>query len=79
MLPCKMKRGKDMTEFKIGDKVRFDAEDLKGTGEILALAHDHVIVKAWIVSIETRDTEFLKNRPEKAWICLETYLKLIEE
>ncbi len=63
-----------MTDFKIGDKVRFNAQDLQGTGEILALGFDHAIVKSWIVSIETRDTDFLKNRPEKAWICLESYL-----
>jgi len=63
-----------MTDFKIGDKVRFSAKDLQGTGEILALGFDHVVVKSWIVSIETRDTDFLKNRPEKAWICLESYL-----
>ncbi len=67
-----------MLDFKIGDKIRFeDRKDMKGTGEILALGFDHVIVKSWIVSIETRDTDFLKNRPEKAWICLESYLTKI--
>lgn len=63
-----------MSEFKIGDIVRFNEADLQGTGEILGLAFDHALCRGWIVSILTRDTEFLQSRPEKAWIVIESQM-----
>jgi hypothetical protein len=44
--------------------------------EILALASDHAFVKTWIVLILRRDTDFLKDRPEKALIILDSQMRL---
>jgi len=74
-----------MTEFKIGDIVEFGTNpnakipNIEGVGEILAVAHDYPFCKTWIVLITRRDTEFLKNRPEKALIVLESQMKKIIE
>jgi hypothetical protein len=71
----------DKKEFKIGDIVEFGLEpnakipDIEGSGEIYAMAHDMSYCKSWIVVILRRDTEFLKNRPEKALIVLESQMK----
>lgn len=68
--------------FKIGDKVEFGLElnnlipNIEGAGEILAMAHDFPIISNWIVLITRRDTEFLKNRPEKALIILDSQMRL---
>jgi len=68
-------------EFKIGDIVEFGKEpnalipDIEGQGEILAMAADLCIIKTWIVLITRRDTEFLKNRPEKAIIVADSQMK----
>lgn len=73
------------TQFKIGDIVEFGAEptapipNIEGEGEILAMASDHIVVKSWIVLITRRDTEFLKNRPEKALIVLDSQMRLKKE
>ncbi len=73
-----------MKEFEIGDKVEFGTNlsskipDIEGVGEILALAHDQPYCKSWIVLIIRRDTEFLKKRPEKALIILESQMKILE-
>lgn len=69
----------EKSEFKIGNIVRFNEADLQGTGEILGLAYDYPLCKGWIVGIITRDTEFLQNRPEKAWIVIESQMKIIEK
>lgn len=72
-----------MNEFKIGDLVEFGKEpnalipDIEGAGEILSMASDHIIVKSWIVLITRRDTEFLRNRPERALIILESQMRKI--
>ena len=71
-------------KFKIGDIVEFGVEpnakipNIEGTGEILALAHDQPFAKSWIVFIMRRDTEFLKNRSEKALIIYESQMKVIK-
>lgn len=70
--------------FKIGDIVEFGKEpnapipSIEGAGEILALARDLPIISSWIVLITRRDTEFLKNRPEKALIILDSQMKHVE-
>ena len=67
--------------FKIGDKVEFGTEpdspipNIEGAGEILAMAHDFPMISNWIVLITRRDTEFLKNRPEKALIIFDTQMR----
>ncbi len=76
-----------MINFKIGDKVEFGKEknapvdanhEIIGYGEILSMYSDHVLVKSWIVLITRRDTDFLKNRPEKALIILDSQMRLLE-
>lgn len=72
-----------MEQFKIGDKVEFGKEpnalipNIEGAGEILAMAADLCIIKTWIVLITRRDTEFLRNRPEKALIVADSQMRLI--
>jgi hypothetical protein len=68
-------------EFKIGDIVEFGTNpnalilDISGVGEILGMAYDHPLAKGWIVLITRRDTEFIKNMPEKALVIFESMLK----
>jgi len=75
----------NIKNFKIGDIVEFGKEinspipDIEGEGEILAMAHDFPMISNWIVLITRRDTEFLKNRPEKALIILDSQMRLVSK
>lgn len=68
-----------MVEFKIGDLVKFDIKDAKGIGELLAISSKQPFVTTWVVLIRHRDTEFLKQVPEKALLLPENYFKLINK
>ena len=67
-------------EFKISDIGEFGLEpntSIEGQGVILGMAFDYYgIIKTWIILITRRDTEFLKNKPEKALILFETQMRL---
>jgi len=66
------------TIFKIGDKVKVNVNgELAFTGELLGLSSDTPLIQFWIVGIEERLTEFMKNRPEKAIVVIHTYMELI--
>jgi len=65
----------------IGSLVDFNiTEELKGLGVVMGLASEAAPdVRFWIVLILRRDTEFLKQRPEKAIVMLESALKLSKD
>lgn len=71
----------DKKDFEIGDIVEFGTEpnatipNISGAGEILAMASDQPHCKGWIILITRRDTEFLKNIPEKALIIYESQMR----
>lgn len=66
------------TNFKIGDKVnvRVDKE-MAFTGELLGMSSDTPLIQFWIVLIDERFTEFMRNRPEKAVVVIHTHLEKI--
>ena len=39
------------------------------------MTHDFLMISDWIVLITRRDTEFLKNKPEKALIIFDTQMR----
>lgn len=66
------------TDFEIGDKVNVRINDeMAFTGELLGLSSDTNLIQFWIVLIDKRFTDFMKNRPEKAVVVTHTYMKKI--
>lgn len=66
-------------EFKIGDKVKFNVTpELQGKGTLLAKAFETAIVTSWMVLIEERYTDFLKNRAELALLVLESHMNVVK-
>ena len=64
-------------KFSVGDKVSFNIEgtEIKGEGEILCQSTTG-LMPFWVISLEKKDTKFLKKRPEKAIVVQESFIKL---
>jgi len=64
--------------FEIGDKVNIKVNDnIVCTGELLGLHQDTPHVDFWIILIEERLTEYIKNKPDKGLVISHTYLEKI--
>ena len=72
---------KNTDKIGIGSLVDFNVtDDIKGMGVVLGMSADaSPDVRFWIVLIIRRDTEFLKQRPEKAIVMMESALKANKE